>query len=121
MLYDTNQGTYTKEELHSNFIDNGNEKALFSPWSLIHALMGYYAAKKIKFSTWMVMHTVFELWESSKTGVEFAREGDSRLEGILDYLGIEMELPLYEGDTTVNSFGDTIAATVGYLLYMKGK
>ena len=120
MLYDTNRGTYTKEELHG-LIDGGQEKALFSPWSLIHALLGYYAAKKIKFSTWMVIHTVFELWENSKSGLEFARAGDNTLEDVLDFLGIDMELPLYEGDSVRNSFGDTIAATIGYLAYLKNK
>lgn len=62
------------------------------------------------------MHTVFEVFENSKTGIKVAQRGDVLMRKVLDDLNINIEIPLFEGDTVRNSFGDTISAALGYLL-----
>lgn len=100
----------------NNLFDSGQEKALFSPYSLFHLLSGYLIANKIKFSSWILLHTVFEVFENSKTGIKVAQRGDVLMRKVLDDLNINIEIPLFEGDTVRNSFGDTISAALGYLL-----
>ena len=100
----------------NNLVDSGQERALFSPYSLFHFLSGYLVANKIKFSSWILLHTIFEVLENTKTGVRFAQRGDAVVQRILDRLNIDYQFPIYQGDTVRNSFGDTISAALGYFV-----
>ena len=76
-------------------------EAFTDPWSLTHAGWGFIAAKSGLFNwfTFLLAHTIFEIWENSEHGIQWFQD---------------MGFPRYEGDTLLNSLGDTVWAMFGF-------
>ena len=74
---------------------------LIDGWSFVHFGIGYVAAKTNYFSafSFLVAHTIFELWENSEAGVQWYQDNG---------------FPRYKGDALLNTHGDTVWAMLGY-------
>lgn len=75
----------------------------FDNWSFVHFASGFIASKTNFFSpiTWLIAHTIFEIWENSEHGITtFQNLGSAK----------------YAGDSKENFIGDTIAAMLGFFI-----
>ena len=75
----------------------------FDNWSFVHFASGFIASKTNFFSpiTWLIAHTIFEIWENSEHGITtFQNLGSAK----------------YSGDSKENFIGDTIAAMLGFFI-----
>ena len=96
-----------------------SEKVPLSVYTPVHFLTGALASKYVGFGKWLLLHTAFELWENSKSGISFYQKQDRVVNKLLNDLGIDLEYPLYEGDSLANSLTDTAATAVGWLTARK--
>ena len=75
----------------------------FDNWYFVHFASGFIASKTNFFSpiTWLIAHTIFEIWENSEHGITtFQNLGSAK----------------YAGDSKENFIGDTIAAMLGFFI-----
>lgn len=75
----------------------------FDYWSFVHFSSGFIASKTKLFTpiTWLIAHTIFEIWENSEHGITtFQNLGSAK----------------YSGDTRQNFIGDTFAAMLGFFM-----
>ncbi len=96
-----------------------DEKSLVSAYTPVHFLTGALASKYVGFGKWLLLHTAFELWENSKSGISFYQKQDRVVNKLLDDLGIDLDYPIYEGDSLKNSVADTVSTAVGWLVAKK--
>jgi hypothetical protein len=90
------------------------EQGWVSLYTLLHFLTGVKASKYIGLGTWLTLHTLFEIWENSESGIELLRKEDDYIRDLLDRLNIDIDLPSYEGDSLKNTIGDTVASVIGW-------
>jgi len=78
---------------------------MFDQYSLVHfstGVLAYFC--HIPLIVWLILHTLFEILECSKVGIEFS-------EKYLTFLGWGK----YEPDNLINTIGDTISTLLGWL------
>jgi hypothetical protein len=65
---------------------------------------------------WIILHSVFEVWENSQMGISFFQWSEPIL---FQTVGGTRRGSNYKGDRIQNSIGDTIAAIIGWWFIKK--
>ena len=90
------------------------EDAPVSAFTALHFLSGAAVSQVLGLKKWLLLHTLFEVWENSKSGIGFYQKEDAYIQDLLARRGINLKWPKYEGDSLANSLVDTAAAAVGW-------
>ncbi len=80
-------------------------RQLTDAYSLLHFAVGVVARHwSVGFLLWMIVHTVFEIVENTKQGMDFINKYITWWPGGKDY-----------ADTLLNNLGDTVYAAAGWV------
>jgi hypothetical protein len=90
--------------------NDNDEQQFVTIYILVHFVIGMIAGYLgIPFVLWVFIHVLFELWESTKSGIKFFAAGDKILK---EWLGASW--PTYSGDHIINSILDTLSSMAGW-------
>ena len=87
-----------------------SEQEAINSFTLVHLIVGVVARLlNIPFLWWLIIHIIFEIWESSRFGISFFANAEGFFK---EAMGITWET--YQGDSAINSIFDTLAAMAGW-------
>ena len=92
--------------------ESNEERKYVSSFTLVHFLTGWIARKLgVPLAIWITVHTIFEIWENSKSGIDFYAKKDSMINKLTG-----LNWPTYDGDALPNSLIDTMVTVWGWIV-----